>query len=296
MEETTTTKTEILDRRGLFKTGAAAVLGGTLLRSARAAEDDPAPGIAPPVGAPRSARDEQLIQLIKNGVTMEEIAALKNPIAATPQEAVRLLKAGNARFFSGQARRPEVSAQERRAQILGQTPFAVVLGCSDSRVPIEVVLDQGLGDIFVIRVAGNIVESSTLGSIEYAVEHLKSKVVVVMGHEGCGAVKAAMLSAGQRSAEPKNVQYLLDRIVPAVSNLPEIRDTKARMREAVIANVRRQVFHLKQNPVIQQAVKQNRITVIGAFYEITSGIVDFMETDEELRIDRSAVISSGRAR
>ncbi len=134
--------------------------------------------------------DAKLTEAVKRGATMEEIAKLRDPVARTPQEALRALKTGNTRFFSGQAVRPELSAAERRAQILGQTPFAVVLGCSDSRVPIEIVFDQGLGYLFITRVAGNVVEMGTTGSIEYAVDHLKTHLVVVMGHEGCGAVKA----------------------------------------------------------------------------------------------------------
>jgi carbonic anhydrase len=234
---------------------------------------------------PQSNLDQKLADAIRRGATMEEIAALKEPSARTPVEAIRALKLGNSRFFGGLARRPELSANERRSQILSQTPFAAVLGCSDSRVPIEIVFDQGLGDIFAIRVAGNVVEPATAGSLEYAVAHLKSRVLVVMGHEGCGAVKAAMLPAAERNREPENVRFLLDRIVPAVSRLPAIRDDKARMREAVIANVRLQVNALKQNPVVRDAVARGQIAVIGAYYEITSGAVDIFETDEELRIN-----------
>ncbi len=228
--------------------------------------------------------DARLSDLIRRGATMEEIARLKEPSARNPVEAVRALKTGNSRFFGGVARRPELNANQRRAQILAQTPFAAVLGCSDSRVPIELVYDQGLGDMFVIRVIGNVVAPSTAGSLEYAVNHLKSHVVVVMGHEGCGAVKAAMLPAAERRKESENVQQMLNQIVPSVIALPEIRDEKARMREAVVANVRRQVAELKRNPVMQAAIRRNQITIIGAYYEITSGAVDFLETDEELRV------------
>ncbi len=229
--------------------------------------------------------DLRLADAIRNGATMEEIAKLKDPSAKTPEEAVRALKLGNSRFFSGQARRPGLNANQRRAQILTQTPFAAVLGCSDSRVPIELVYDQGLGDIFAVRVAGNVIEPGTTGSIEYAVEHLKSHVIVVMGHEGCGAVAAAMLSPEERSKEAEGVRFLLDLIVPSVSQLPQIRDDKARMREAVVANVRQQVAELKKNRVVQEGVRRGQIVVIGAYYEISSGAVDFLETDEQLRVN-----------
>ncbi|HVF10446.1 MAG TPA: carbonic anhydrase [Abditibacteriaceae bacterium] len=270
--------------------GSAALLGSLLLWT-EVTHADEAVAPQPPTAATRTQPvlpapepDSALADLIKKGATMEEVARLRDPVATTPKDALRALKSGNARFYGGVARRPDMSANERRAQILSQTPFAVVLGCSDSRVPTELVYDQGLGSIFSIRVAGNVVEPATAGSIEYAVTHLKSHIVVVMGHEGCGAVKAAMLPATQRNAEPANVRFLLDRIVPSVSNLPPIRDEKARMREAVIANVRLQVHLLKQNPVVAQAIKNGKITVVGAFYEIGSGAVDFLETPEELRL------------
>jgi carbonic anhydrase len=249
---------------------------------------------APPSNAGRTQRTQPVLpppepgsplsELIKRGATMEEIARVRDPIAKTPDEAVYALKAGNARFYGGVARRPEMSANERRAQILSQTPFAAILGCSDSRVPVEIVFDQGLGTLFSIRVAGNVVEPATSGSIEYAINHLKTKAVVVMGHEGCGAVAAAMLDQKTRNTEPENVRFLLDRIVPAVNTLSPIRDTKARMREAVIANVRLQVQQLKQNPAVAAAIARGQIKVIGAFYEIGSGAIDFLETDEELRL------------
>lgn len=262
-----------IDRRdwckGLF------AFGGLTLASAAAKGQ---------VAEPSITEDLRISDAIKRGATMEEMAKLRDPIANNPEEAIRALKIGNARFFGGSAQRPELSAAERRAQILGQTPFAVVLSCSDSRVPTEIVFDQGLGTLFITRVAGNIVDRATLGTIEYGVGHLKTHVVVIMGHEGCGAVKAAFLSPADRARETPNIQFLLNEIVPSVSRIPSIRDEKAKMREAVIANVRQQVQNLKKVKFIQDAIASNRIAVIGAFYEITSGAVDFFETDEELRI------------
>ncbi|MGI9107868.1 MAG: carbonic anhydrase [Pyrinomonadaceae bacterium] len=229
---------------------------------------------------------ELLAELAKRGATMEEIAQLREPVARTPAEAIRALKIGNSRFFSGQTQRPEHSPLERRAQIIGQTPFAVVLGCSDSRVPTEYVFDQSAGNIFTIRVAGNVVSPTTVGSIEYAQRHLKPHVVVVMGHEGCGAVHAAMtMNEEQIRAEPEGIQLLLERIGPAVRRIPAIRDNKARMREAVIASVRQQVHYLKQNAVVKEALEKETIAVVGAYYELSSGAVDFFETEEELRLD-----------
>lgn len=270
-----------IDRRDLCKSLLA--LGGIALTGARAANaQDAAPTPVPAMDP--ILQDQRIADAVKRGATMEEIAQLRDPVAKNPQEAIRALKTGNSRFFSGTARRPELSAAERRSQILAQTPFAVVLSCSDSRVPTEIVFDQGLGNLFITRVAGNVIENGTLGSIEYGVEHLKTHVVVVLGHEGCGAVKAALLSPEQRARETESIQSLLNSIVPAVSKLPKIRDEKAKLREAVIANVRMQVQNLKKTKLIQEAIAKNKIAVIGAFYEITSGAVDFFETEEELRI------------
>jgi carbonic anhydrase len=235
-------------------------------------------------------QDLELGRVFKTNLTMREVAQLKAPSIETAEEAILALKIGNARFFSGQRIASDFSAVERRAQIITQTPFAVVLGCSDSRVPTEIIYDQRAGDLFVIRVAGNVVEASTLGSIEYAVNHLKTRLVVVMGHEGCGAVQAAMLDEAERSFESHYIKFLLDHIVPSVSKLPRIRDPKARMREAVIANVRMQVHQLKQNSVIIEAIQKKEIAVIGAYYEISSGAVDFLETDQELSIDDQQVL------
>jgi carbonic anhydrase len=237
----------------------------------------------------------QLAELAKRGATMEEIARLREPAARSPAEAIRALKLGNARYYSGQTLRHADSPVARRAQIVGQTPFAVVLGCSDSRVPTEHVFDQGPGHIFTVRVAGNVVAPATLGSIEYAVKHLKPHVLVVMGHEGCGAVHAAMtMTEEQVSAESEYIQLLISRIGPAVRDIPHIRDSKSRMREAVIASVRQQVYYLNQNPVVREAADGGRVAVIGAYYEISSGAVDFLETEEDLRLERAGEEVAGQ--
>ncbi|MDQ4123135.1 MAG: carbonic anhydrase [Acidobacteriota bacterium] len=260
------------------------LLFGSLLGLTAVAQEKVTPGGRTSPVLPIPTEDERILELVRRGATMEEIAKVRDPIARNPQDALRELKTGNSRFFSGVARRPEMSAAERRAQVLSQTPFATILSCSDSRVPTEIVFDQGLGSLFITRIAGNVIDTGTAGSIEYSVEHLKVHLVVVMGHEGCGAVKAALLPEAQRNREAANVRALLNSIEPAVRNLPKIRDEKAKTREAVIANVRLQVNNLKQNPVIQAGIKRGQIGVVGAYYEITSGAVDFLETDEELRL------------
>lgn len=236
----------------------------------------------PDAQIPTPELEELLLEAIKRGASMEKVAQLKPPTNDTPAKAIQALKQGNARFYSGKAVRPELSANERRDQIMGQTPFAAVLACSDSRVPVEVVFDQGLGQLFVIRVAGNVVGEGALGTLDYGILHLKTKLVVVLGHEGCGAVQAAMMSEADLSGEPETLQRLIARIRPSVSGLPRIRDEKARMREAVINNVRLQVARLKAHPTLKEAEAAGTIRVIGAFYEIGSGAVDFFIEDDDL--------------
>lgn len=243
--------------------------------------NDPASDLLP---APLvSDLERRVLDAIRRGASMEDIAGLRPSRVISPEDAIEALKDGNSRFFSGQATRPEADANQRRAQIMGQTPFAAVLACSDSRVPVEIVFDQGLGDLFVVRVAGNVVGDAGLGTLEYATEHLDVRLIVVMGHEGCGAVASAMLSEEQIAREPENLRRLIARIQPCVRDLPPIRDKKARMREAVLNNVRCQVAALREQPVIQAAEARGQIRVIGAFYEIGSGAVDFLTEEEDLR-------------
>lgn len=225
-----------------------------------------------------SAQLERLLaEAVHSGPSMEEIARLKDPEVRTPRQALDALKRGNERFFSGKSAGVQPSANERRAQIMAQTPFAVVVGCSDSRVPIEIVFDQGLGDLFIVRVAGNVLDRAVLGSVEYAITNLKCHLIVVLGHEGCGAVKTAMLPAASLDGAPEHVRYLADAIRPAVADVPALLDGKARMREAVARHVHRQVAALRTNPVVAQTTTRGDMQVIGAFYEISSGAVDFFE-------------------
>lgn len=147
-------------------------------------------------------------------LTMEDVAKRRkerNDAVSnlSPTEVLAQLKAGNSRFWTGAAQRPELSAMERRQLILQQTPKVAVLGCADSRVPVEIVFDQGLGDIFAVRVAGNFFGDTVAGSLDYAVHHLHVPLVVVLGHEGCGAVKAARLSDEEHDQEPPKLKKIL---------------------------------------------------------------------------------------
>eukprot|EP00440_Ansanella_granifera_P012645 gb/GFBE01013740.1/.p1 GENE.gb/GFBE01013740.1/~~gb/GFBE01013740.1/.p1 ORF type:complete len:407 (+),score=66.88 gb/GFBE01013740.1/:1-1221(+) len=201
----------------------------------------------------------------------------------SPAEVLGNLQRGNARFWTGNATRPEKSAFERRALILQQFPHTAILGCSDSRVPVEVVFDQGLGDMFVVRVAGNCLDTGTTASLQYATNQLKVKVLVVMGHEGCGAVKAANRPIEQINQEPKALSGALRMLKSGLDEhrLMHIHDSRAHDREAVVTNVRRQIEQLAQDKAIMAKVQSKDLIIVGAFYEISSGIVDFfMEVTE----------------
>ncbi|CAE8595828.1 unnamed protein product [Polarella glacialis] len=215
----------------------------------------------------------------------------------TPSEVLAQLQRGNARFWTGCASRPERTAFERRALIMQQFPVTAVLGCSDSRVPTEVIFDQGLGDMFVVRVAGNCLATSTTASLQYAVHHLQVKVLMVMGHEGCGAIKAAGLPLEQIEKEPEELAQALKMMKEGLNEhrLKHIHDSRAYDREAVITNVRRQVEGLCQDEAIMQKVEAKELIVVGCFYEISSGIVDFfMEvTEAPAEVDRPQLVLKG---
>lgn len=214
-----------------------------------------------------------------------------------PQEVLGRLQRGNARFWTGHAVRPEKSAFERRALIMAQFPTTAVLGCSDSRVPVEVIFDQGLGDMFVVRVAGNVLETATKASLQYAVHHLKVKVLLVMGHEGCGAVKAAGLPLEKIEQEPSELAEALKLMKGGLNEnrLKNVHDARAHDREAVVTNVRRQVEGLCQDAAIMAKVEAQELIVVGCFYEISSGIVDFFMEVTEAKTEQPSVVMRGKS-
>jgi len=198
-------------------------------------------------------------------------------------EALERLKAGNRRFVEDTADRVAVSSASRRNQLVaGQAPFAIILGCSDSRVPAEIVFDQGLGDLFVIRVAGNIVSPSQVGSIEFAAERFGTRLVVVLGHSACGAVQATVeeLERPSESRSP-NLHAIVDRIRPSVETLLETElagDREALIRHAVRANIRLSVAHLKHGSrILEELVDNDGLRVIGAEYDLETGAVEFFD-------------------
>jgi carbonic anhydrase len=197
-------------------------------------------------------------------------------------EALERLRAGNRRFVADAAGDgPETGRSRRRALLDGQAPFAIVLGCSDSRVPAELVFDQGLGDLFVIRVAGNIVAPSLVGSVEFAAERFGTRLVVVLGHSRCGAVEATIEEL-ERPSESRsvNLRSIVERIRPAVESLldPEPPDRETLLRCAVRANIRASADHLRHgSDLLEQLSRDDGLAVVGAEYSLETGVVDFFD-------------------
>lgn len=198
-------------------------------------------------------------------------------------EALERLRAGNRRFASESFRDSmDVNGKRRRELVDRQEPLAIVLGCSDSRVPAEIVFDQGLGDLFVIRVAGNIIASSLVGSVEFAAEQFGTRLVVVLGHSGCGAVQATLedLERPRESRSP-NIRSIVERIQPSVEALleTELRNDRDRlMKYAVRANIRASANQLRHgSPLLERLVEHEGLLVVGAEYSLDTGVVDFFD-------------------
>jgi len=196
--------------------------------------------------------------------------------AVAPAEARARLEAGNQRFVSGQTQHPHSNASWRAGLTGSQHPFATILGCSDSRVPLEPLFDQGFGDLFVIRVAGNVAALDELGSIEYAANHLGVRFILVLGHEQCGAVTAALASESDRKHETSDIQGLVQRIEPALASLPPGLEPAERVHRGVEANVRQSVRVLRESPALKARVESGEIVIVGAVYELTTGKVRWL--------------------
>ncbi len=198
-------------------------------------------------------------------------------------ESLARLKEGNARFVADVRGEDALASHARRAELLGgQEPFAIILGCSDSRVPAELVFDQGLGDLFVIRVAGNVVAPSQVGSVEFAAEQFNTRLVVVMGHTMCGAVTATVNELIQPSENRSpNLGSIVDRIRPSVEILLETdlrNDRDELMRQAVRANIRAATNHLRHgSQLLESLVEKNGLRIVGAEYCLETGVVEFFE-------------------
>jgi len=210
------------------------------------------------------------------------MSAAQPPANISAQEALERLRAGNRRFVAQAGGAPTNTPARRFELPTHSQPFATILGCSDARVPAEIVFDQGLGDLFVIRVAGNIVSPSQIGSVEFAASRFGTRLVVVLGHSQCGAVSATIEEL-QRPAENQspNLRSIVDRVRPAVEGLLSTeltRDPQALYRLAVRANISVSVSHLRySSDVLEKLIYQHGLVVVGAQYSVESGVVEFFE-------------------
>jgi carbonic anhydrase len=199
------------------------------------------------------------------------------------RDALDRLREGNRRFVSDERGQEALISNARRREVAaGQEPYAIILGCSDSRVPAEIVFDQGLGDLFVIRVAGNIVAPSQIGSVEFAAERFGTRLVVVMGHSRCGAIQATLDELGRpREHQSRNLRSIVDRIRPSVEALlaTDLRhDREELVQQAVRANIRVAANQLRNgSEVLEHLIRNDGLRVVGAEYCLESGVVDFFD-------------------
>jgi carbonic anhydrase len=193
--------------------------------------------------------------------------------SVAPAEAISKLKEGNGRYTSGNLQHPGQTTERRTELANVQHPFAVIVSCSDSRVPPEIVFDQGLGDLFIVRVAGNVINDEGLGSIEYAVDHLGSRLILVLGHQRCGAVQAAKETIAAKGKAPGHIESLVTAIKPAVEAT-----AKKDLDATIKANVNHVVDELRAStPILKTKVDSGQVQVIGGYYGLDTGAVTFIE-------------------
>jgi len=195
----------------------------------------------------------------------------------TADEALARLKEGNERFVSGHAKFPTVQKEVLAELAKGQHPFATILGCSDSRVPPELVFDATFGELFVIRVAGNVLGPSIMGTIQYAGMHLHTPLFVVLGHEGCGAVEAALAENYSGAHFHSRIALLLENILPALEHLDPKLPSAELLSAAVEANVRWTMQQVRESPEAKARGKDDQVKMVGAVYDIATGRVRFLD-------------------
>jgi carbonic anhydrase len=205
------------------------------------------------------------------------------------RQALARLKEGNQRFAVNVSGPDAFLSHTRRVDLSApQDPVAIILGCSDARVPAEIVFDQGLGDLFVIRVAGNIVAPSQVGSVEFAASRFSTRLVVVLGHSQCGAILASLEELrGPATNQSRNLRSIVDRVLPSVEGLfaTDLRhDEPALVKQAVRANIRASVDHLRHgSALLEQLIQDDGLLVVGAEYSLETGVVEFFDGDVDLR-------------
>jgi carbonic anhydrase len=194
----------------------------------------------------------------------------------TADEALARLVAGNERFVAGEARFPTVEKEVLADLAKGQRPYATIIGCSDSRVPPELLFDTGFGELFIVRIAGNVISPEVAGSIQYAAVHLQTPLFVVLGHQGCGAVEAALAAMSGGAREREHIALLLERITPGLSEVDQALPAKQRLDAAVEANVRWSLRQVLESPEAKARVAEGVLKLVGAVYELTTGRVRFL--------------------
>jgi len=193
--------------------------------------------------------------------------------SVAPAEAISKLKEGNGRYTSGNPQHPGQTTERRTELAKTQHPFAGIVSCSDSRVPPEIIFDQGLGDLFIVRVAGNVINDEGLGSIEYTVDHLGTRLILVLGHQRCGAVDAARETIAAKGKAPGHIQSLVTAIKPAVEAT-----AKDDLETTIKANVKNVVKALRSStPILKAEVDSGKIQVIGGYYSLDTGAVTFLD-------------------
>lgn len=215
--------------------------------------------------------------IVLNNMSAGEETTKPTAGSVTSDEALVRLEQGNRRCVEGESVHGHDQDRWRERFLVEQEPFATILSCSDSRVAPELLFDQGFGELFVIRVAGNIVDPDVVGSIQYAVEHLDNKLIVVLGHQNCGAVAAALSPPNQTNSETPELENLLDRIRPAIAPVDRNLAREQLVAAAVEANARASVRQLCQVSSIATAIKEKDVRVVGAVYHIDSGAITFLD-------------------
>jgi carbonic anhydrase len=201
---------------------------------------------------------------------------MNNKSNISADEALQRLIDGNQRFLRGEAHLSGIKRETLAELARGQYPFATILGCSDSRVSPETIFHVGLGELFVVRVAGNVISPEVAGSIQYASAHLQTPLVLVLGHEGCGAIQAALETKYQGMQQRSRIQLLVDNILPSLEGLDSDLPPTKLLSEAVEMNVNRTVRTILESPEGQARLKEGRMKCLGAIYEIETGRVRFL--------------------
>lgn len=201
---------------------------------------------------------------------------MNNTTDITAEEALQRLISGNERFLKGKTQLSSLTREALTNLARGQHPIATILGCSDSRVSPELIFDAGLGELFVVRVAGNIISPEVAGSLQYAGAHLRTPLLVVLGHEGCGAIQASLETKDKGVRQHSRIQLLVDGILPNLAGLDPRLPPPARLAQAVENNVRRTVSAILESPEGQARQAEGRMKLIGAIYELETGRVRFL--------------------